>query len=90
MYTLQLLQQLRGATSFQEASGSLTPFGLDVHCHANFVCAALYGSFETNGAAQTVRVPFSSYKVDVVVGPEIWELFGACGEPVKSWNKRAR
>jgi len=75
-------QQRHGETPFQELSGILTPFGLVLNSHSNFVCATLYGLLEANGVAHTVRVPFASYKVDVVTGPEIWELFGADCEPV--------
>jgi hypothetical protein len=84
MWTAAMIrtQQLPGEMPFQEVQGRLTPFGLSVQSHANFVCAALYGLLEANGTAQTVRVPLTSYKVDVIAGPEIWELFGDAGEPI--------
>ncbi len=75
-------QQLPGELPYQEVSGTLTPFGLSVNSHANFVSANLYGLLDTGETKQTVRVPLASYKVDVVAGPEVWDLFGDVGEPI--------
>lgn len=75
-------QAISGERPFETAAGSLIPLGLDVRCHANFVCANLYGIFKSDGAYRTVRAPFSSYKVDVIAGAEIWDLFPDFGEPI--------
>lgn len=72
---------LPGDVAFRETSGTLTPLGLTVQSHANFVSAVLYGVFDDGECTQTVRIPFSSYKVDLMVGAEVWEIFGeACSQ----------
>jgi hypothetical protein len=76
-------QHLPGPPTFRAAEGLLTPLGLDFQSHENFACAVLYGVFDDgDGAAQTVRVPFAGYKVDVVAGAEVWDLFEPFDEPV--------
>jgi hypothetical protein len=74
-------QQLPAPPGFREAKGTLTPLGLDVQSHENFVCALLYGLLD-DGKVRTVRVPFNGYKVAVIDGPEIWDLFGAFARPI--------
>ncbi len=76
-------QELPPTPTFRPASGLLTPLGLDIQAHENFVCAILYGVFD-DGEPRTVRMPFNGYKVDVVSGPEIWDLFEPTAEPVLS------
>jgi hypothetical protein len=74
-------QQLPALVGFRDAAGTLTPLGLDVHAHENFASAVLYGLFD-DGDVRTVRIPFNSYKVGVIAGAEIWDLFGAQASPV--------
>ena len=74
-------QQLPGASTFREAEGMLTPLGLDLQSHDNFACAVLYGVLD-DGEARTVRVPFAGYKVDVIAGAGVWDLFEPYGEPI--------
>lgn len=74
-------QQLPGAFTFREVSGVLTPLGLDLQTHENFACAVLYGVLD-DGEARTVRVPFTGYKVDVIAGAGVWDLFEPFGTPV--------
>jgi hypothetical protein len=75
-------QQLPGQPAFREAEGMLTPLGLDVQSHENFTCIVLYGLLDDDGRSQTVRVPFTAYKVDVLAGAELWDLFGLNEEPI--------
>jgi hypothetical protein len=75
-------QQLPGPPTFREAGGTLTPLGLDVQSHENFVCAVLYALLDDGSAMRTVRVPFAGYKVDVIAGAEAWDLFEPHEEPV--------
>jgi hypothetical protein len=74
-------QQLPGPCTFREAEGLLTPLGLDLQAHENFVSAVLYGLFD-DGAVRTVRVPFGGYKVDVIAGAEVWDLFEPFDEAI--------
>ncbi len=75
-------QLLISDTPYQQVSGTLTPYGLTVHSHDNFVSATLYGSLQTDDEVRTVRMSFCSYKVDVIAGAEIWELFGNIADPL--------
>ncbi len=74
-------QQLPATVGFREVAGSLTPLGIVVQSHENFACSLLYGLFD-DGEVRSVRVPFTHYKVGVIEGAEIWDLFGAVAEPV--------
>jgi hypothetical protein len=74
-------QQMPGPPTFREAEGTLTPLGLDVQSHENFACAVLYGLLD-DGEARTVRIPFAAYKVDVIAGAEVWDLFEPHDEPI--------
>lgn len=60
-----------GESTFESVEGVFTPLGLDSKEHDLFVCHSLYGVFK----GQAVRVPFSSFKVGVISGPETWDLF---------------
>jgi hypothetical protein len=76
-------QHLADAAVGQNVSGSVMLLGVDVQSHRNFVNATVYGLLQREGAsAQTVRIPFVGYKVDVLSGPEVWELFGKLVDPV--------
>ncbi len=75
-------RQLPGEPTFRRVSGTLTPLGLDLQSHANFVCAVLYGVFEDAESTQTVRVPLVNYKVDAIAGAEIWDLFDPSSKPI--------
>ncbi|AGA30325.1 hypothetical protein [Singulisphaera acidiphila] len=74
-------QQLPGASTFREAEGVFTPLGLDLQSHDNFACALLYGVLD-DGEARTVRIPFAGYKVDVIAGAGVWDLFEPYSEPI--------
>jgi hypothetical protein len=75
-------QQLPGPPTFREIpEGLLTPLGLDVRSHENFVCAVLYGLLD-DGEVRTVRVPFAGYKVDAIAGAAAWDLFEPYDGPI--------
>lgn len=56
-------------------TGLFHPLGADVRTHPHFVSVVFYGLLEADGKGRIVRVPFSSYKVDVIGGMETWQLF---------------
>lgn len=72
---------LPGSPTFREVKGVLTPLGLDVQAHENFVCAVIYGLLD-DGELRTVRVPCVGYKLDVIAGAEVWDLFEPLDEPL--------
>ncbi len=50
----------------------------------------LYGVLD-DGEARTVRVPFTGYKVDVIAGAGVWDLFEPFGTPSsKPWRNTRR
>jgi len=74
-------QQLPGVPTFSDVEGVLTPLGLDLHAHENFVCGVLYGVLD-NGESRTVRLPFTGYKVDAIAGAGVWDRFSPHAEPI--------
>jgi hypothetical protein len=74
-------QQLPAPVGFRPVKGLFVPFGLDVQSHENYLLASLYGQFQ-DGVACTVRIPFGTFKVGVIGGPEVWDLLGDHAEPV--------
>ena len=70
-------QQGPAVQQFEQVSGSLVPVGVDLRQHGHFVAASFYGVLD----GRVVRVPFSSYKVDVVAGDEVWKLFRPSADP---------
>jgi hypothetical protein len=64
------------------ASGTLHPLGVDVRTHAHFANVVIYGLLETGNERRAVRVPLSSYKVDVIARTEVWHLFRPAADPL--------
>lgn len=73
-----LLTWRSGATSPATAvSGRLLPLGVDVHEHGTAVQAQVHAVLEAAGApTRRVRVSVSAAKVDTIVGPAVWQVFG--------------
>jgi hypothetical protein len=65
----------------RKVSGTLTVLGVDLRQHGYFVSFDCYALLE-NQTKQIVRVTRSSYKVDVVVGPDVWKCFFKKSEPL--------
>ncbi len=57
-----------------KVNGSFAPLGVDLRHHGYFVSAVIYGLLDA-GEPRVARVSLSSYKVDVVRGPEMWQCF---------------
>ncbi|MFW5418784.1 hypothetical protein J0910_19405 [Nocardiopsis sp. CNT-189] len=64
------------------ATGRLLPLGADVHEHGTAVQLQVHAVFEPadGGPARLVRAAVSAPKVDVIVGPAVWNLLA--GHPV--------
>lgn len=75
---------LPGAPARQEVSGSFSILGMDLRHHTNAVSATFYGVFEGGDTPRFARATISAYKVDVVVGKEIWQAFDNGYEPIFS------
>jgi hypothetical protein len=65
----------------KKVSGRLAPLGIDLRQHGYFVSAEVYGVLEGR-EPRLVRVPLSSYKVDVIRGPEVWQCFDDAAGPM--------
>jgi hypothetical protein len=76
LWTRAMLAALRppAPAGGQKVSATLAPLGIDLRHHGYFVSAVVYALAEGD-APRVVRVTLSSYKVDVVGGPEIWQCF---------------
>ncbi len=68
-------QSLTPAEGYVSVAGSFYPCGVDVRSHTHVVQATIYGWLQTANGLVPVRLPFSSYRVNVVAGDEIWKLF---------------
>jgi hypothetical protein len=64
-----------------KVGGKLFVLGVDLRHHGFFVSADVYGLLE-GATPRIVRSTLSSYKVDVIAGPEVWRCFGATAEPL--------
>jgi hypothetical protein len=68
-------------TSGHKVSGTLSPLGVDLHQHGFFVSAVVHALLDTE-QPRVIRVTLSSYKVDVVRGPELWQCFAEKAAPL--------
>ncbi|MEV4806295.1 hypothetical protein AB0K18_40405 [Nonomuraea sp. NPDC049421] len=61
-----------------EVSGRLLILGADVHEHATAVRVQVHAVLEPSGGgpARLVRTSVAAAKVDTIVGPTVWRLFG--------------
>lgn len=84
LWTRGMVGSLRVAavSAGSKTTGKLSPLGVDLRHHGFFVSADVYALLETAGTLRTVRVTLSSYKVDVLTGPEMWRCFGKSAEPL--------
>lgn len=62
----------------EEVSGRLLILGVDVHEHATAVRVQVHAVLEPSGGGQArlVRTSVAAAKVDTIVGPTVWRLFG--------------
>ena len=65
-----------------KVAGRLTVFGVDLHHHGSFVSFDAHALLERPEGARLVRITQSSYKVDVVLGPEMWQCFPVVLDPL--------
>jgi hypothetical protein len=65
----------------QKVSGTLTLLGVDLRHHGFFASLDCYGLLE-NDTKQIVRITRSAYKVDVVVGSDLWKCLFRMTEPL--------
>ncbi len=68
-------QQLSAAPETAPASGTLRLLGVDARSHDRAASATFYGLLE----GRVVRATLSAWKVDAIVGPEVWTLFKGRG-----------
>ncbi|MEU7768132.1 hypothetical protein AB0B25_23850 [Nocardia sp. NPDC049190] len=80
LWSRALLLSWRGADSsaYRAVSGRLLPLVVDVHEHGTAVQIQTHAVLEdADGAVHRVRVSVAAAKVDTIVGPAVWQLFGA-------------
>ncbi len=75
--SIQPLAPLAGS----KVSGTLTVLGVDLRQHGYFVSFDCYALLE-NETKRIVRITRSAYKVDVVVGSDLWRCFFKKSEPL--------
>ncbi|MGA8115194.1 MAG: hypothetical protein WCA46_16140 [Actinocatenispora sp.] len=70
---------LPGFPAASTVSGRLLILGVDVHEHATAVQIQVHGLLEPadGSAPRSVRTSVAAAKVDTIVGPAVWQLFGA-------------
>ncbi|MFC7588488.1 hypothetical protein ACFQYP_35830 [Nonomuraea antimicrobica] len=79
LWTRALLLSQRGPwrSEGEQVSGRLLVLGADVHEHATVVRVQVHGILEqAGGPARLVRTSVAAAKVDTIVGPTVWRLFG--------------
>jgi hypothetical protein len=84
LWTRSMLAAVRAPAipAGKKVSGTLSILGVDLRRHGFFASFDAYGVLETGDGAQFVRVPRSTYKVDVLTGAEVWKCFFAKPEPL--------
>jgi hypothetical protein len=83
LWTRAFLASLRppAPPAGRKVSGTLTVLGVDARRHGYFASIDCYAVLE-NETKQVVRVTRNAYKVDVVVGPDVWKCFFKKPEPL--------
>ncbi|MGW4364112.1 hypothetical protein ACWEKT_00585 [Nocardia takedensis] len=78
LWTRALLLTWRGeeAAEPETVSGRLFVLGVDVHEHGTAVQVQAHALLESGETTRRVRVTVGAAKVDTIVGPAIWNLFG--------------
>jgi hypothetical protein len=66
----------------RKVGGTLRVLGVDLRHHATFASFDTYALLEQAGQTQVVRTTLSSYKVDSIQGPEMWQCFDVRTEPL--------
>jgi hypothetical protein len=56
-------------------TGVLTILGIAIHQHAHMVSLRVHAVLETDPAIHSVRLSRAAYKVDAIMGNEVWLLF---------------
>lgn len=58
-------------------TGVLHPIGVELRAHRHALSLCVYGLYEANGTWRSVRTTASAWKVDVLSGPDLWQLLRA-------------
>jgi hypothetical protein len=84
LWTRAMVGSLRppDAQAGEKVGGNLSILGLDLRHHGYFASFDAYGLLEGVGPTRVVRTTLSSYKVDVVLGAEMWQCFPKTAEPL--------
>ena len=76
LWTRAMLLSLTSSHTSQveKISGEFVPFGTVLHHHRNLFSVCLHGLLNTGKTQEYVRATVSAYKVDTVIGHEMWRL----------------
>ncbi len=66
----------------EPVSGVLRIIGVDLRHHSNMASFVAYGLLDDGDKTRFVRTTFSSYKVDIIIGEEIWGVFSESASPL--------
>jgi hypothetical protein len=83
LWTRAMIGSLRppSAPAGQKVSGTLSVLGVDLRHHGYFASFDVYALLEEAERPRVVRITLSSYKVDLIHGPEMWQCCGVNIEP---------
>lgn len=59
------------------STGVLHPIGVELRAHRHALSLCVYGLYEADGTWRSVRSTASAWKVDVLSGPDLWQLLRA-------------
>ena len=62
------------SSTIKTVSGEFLPLGCDLHHHRNLFSVCVHGLLRQGSAHRYVRTTVSAYKVDTVIGHEMWRL----------------
>ncbi len=66
----------------EKVGGDLTLLATDLRHHGYVVSANIHGLLEQAGTTRAVRLTLSAYKVDVLVGTQLWRCFTEAEQPI--------
>ncbi len=76
LWTRSMLLSIKASPSvkLRSVSGEFLPIGCDLHHHRNLFTVCVHGLLRSGSEARYVRTTVSAYKVDTVIGHEMWRL----------------
>jgi len=92
LWTRAMLLSIKSppAAKISTVSGEFLPLGCDLHHHRNLFSVCVHGVLRSASESRVVRTTVSAYKVDTVIGHEMWRLLeGTYDKLLKGVRDRA-